>query len=168
MLGRGTVSLLAIASHLTAVVVGQAYDYGFDVAKVVRRQTQAPFVVGGLGRRVNGSLPVRPELREMQQDQDKWTLYTLGLSMMQYTEQSQPLSWYQIAGANSPPHPFSCFFPAGRDELGLLTNLQASMGSRGSRGEELRQSRAVRTLDTARMIRCCSCRGTGRIWPSTR
>ena len=88
-----------------AVDTGRPYNYGFDVAKAVRRQaSQAPYVVKGADR-VNGSLPLRPEIRQLQQDPDKWTLYTLGTSMMQYTDQSQMLSWYQIAG-NETNFPF--------------------------------------------------------------
>ena len=34
----------------------------------------------------------------MEKDTDLWTLYILGLNMMQYTDQSELLSYYQIAG----------------------------------------------------------------------
>ncbi len=114
MLGQGTAVSLATAAaaaalSLAGAAASQPYDYGFDVSSVVRRQTQAPFVVTGLGR-VNGSLPARVEIRALQQDEDKWTLYLLGLSMMQYTDQSQPLSWYQIAGTYAWPLPMLPFF----------------------------------------------------------
>lgn len=76
---------------------GQGYNYGFDISKLARRGGPDPFVVTGMPR-VNGITPIRPEIRALQQDPDKWTLYILALSLMQYTDQTQPFSWYQIAG----------------------------------------------------------------------
>ena|SRR6266566_3425698 len=95
---------LSASLGLAAVGASLPYDYGFDVAGAVRRQVESPtpFVAKGL-RGVNGSLPLRLEIGQLQQQQEKWTLYLLGLSMMQYTDQSQLLSYYQIAG----PRPLS-------------------------------------------------------------
>ena len=76
---------------------GQEYNYGFDISNLVRRQAPDPFVVTGMPR-VNSITPIRPEIRQLQQDPDRWTLYILALSLMQYTDQTQPFSWYQIAG----------------------------------------------------------------------
>lgn len=62
------------------------------------RGRDAPIVVGGLGGTLNGTMPARKEIRRLEQNTDLWTLYILGLSLMQYTDQSQLLSYYQIAG----------------------------------------------------------------------
>ena len=45
-----------------------------------------------------GSLVSRQEIRTMLQDQDLFTLYILGLERFQQVDESDPLSWYQIAG----------------------------------------------------------------------
>lgn len=56
-------------------------------------------VTGVLDRGLdNGSLPVRREIRELEKDQDLWTLYLLGLDAMQASEQAEPTSWYKIMG----------------------------------------------------------------------
>jgi tyrosinase len=53
--------------------------------------------------RTGGDIHVRQEIRQLEQDQDMWTLYILGLSMLQFTAQSSPTSWYSIAGLHHPP-----------------------------------------------------------------
>ncbi|KAL1906323.1 hypothetical protein Sste5344_007922 [Sporothrix stenoceras] len=80
------------------------YDYGFDVSGHLSRRafgstygTNNPFVVGGLKGDRNGTMPARQEIRQMEKDTDMWTLYMLGLNLMQYTDQSHLLSYYQIA-----------------------------------------------------------------------
>ena len=56
-------------------------------------------VTGVLDRELNdGSLPVRREIREVENDTDTWTLYLLGLDFMQATQQEDPTSWYKIMG----------------------------------------------------------------------
>lgn len=100
--------LLAVASILVgcflAPVVGKAYDYGFDVNEHLTRRSfghygaDTPFVVGGLGGNRNGTMPARQEIRQLEKTTDMWALYILGLNMMQYTDQSHFLSYYQIAG----------------------------------------------------------------------
>lgn len=94
-LGRVLIpALLFLVQH----AAGQAYDYGFDLSKLASRQaTSSPFVVKGLPP-VKGNIPLRQEIRQLQKSPEKWTLYILGLSMMQYMDQSDQLSWYQIAG----------------------------------------------------------------------
>lgn len=88
------------------------YDYGFDTAPLIKRQDpQRPFVVKGAGRPNITILPLRPEIRDLEKDKEKWTLYILGLSMMAFKDQDDPLSWYSIAGTpirHSAP-PFSDF-----------------------------------------------------------
>lgn len=76
------------------------YDYGFDHGKVLRRQPEpssTPITVGRLSS-INGSVPIRPEIRQLRRDPLKWNLFLLALSMMQYMDQAEELSWYQLTG----------------------------------------------------------------------
>jgi hypothetical protein len=54
----------------------------------------------GIG--ADGSLPVRKEVRELARDVRAWSLYLLAMERMMVADQSDPLSWYQIAGTLSP------------------------------------------------------------------
>ena len=83
-------------------VTGQysAYNYGFDVENHIKRQVQPQqLVLRGISVSDLEDLPIRKEIRDLQQDDDQWTLYLLGLSMMQFTNQSDPTSWYGITGS---------------------------------------------------------------------
>ncbi|KAH6659945.1 common central domain of tyrosinase-domain-containing protein [Truncatella angustata] len=51
----------------------------------------------------NGSIPLRLEFREFQKDYEAWNLYLLALSWMQWANQSDPASWYAIAGIHGAP-----------------------------------------------------------------
>jgi tyrosinase len=96
--------LLLAAFTLAFGVVGHrysGYDFGVDVTRRMKRQTGGPFVLRALAR-VDGELPLRQEIRTLEQNRDQWTLYLLGLSMMQFTNQSDPVSWYQITGIALP------------------------------------------------------------------
>jgi tyrosinase len=73
-----------------------SYEYGIDRSKIVKRQS-SPYVVTGI-QHPNGSTPLRLEVRQLEQNPTLWTLYLLGLDMMQYTNQTEMLSWYQITG----------------------------------------------------------------------
>lgn len=76
------------------------YDFGVDIERFVRRQdTGARIVVGRLPITSNSTIPRRLEIREMREDTYKWDLFMLALSMFQYVNQDDPLSWYQIAGS---------------------------------------------------------------------
>ena len=78
------------------------YDYGTHREKLIRRQTTSIAVTGALGGiLLDGTTPVRKEIRELQQDAEAWTLYLLGLDSMQFTDQNDPLSWYKIAGRSA-------------------------------------------------------------------
>lgn len=79
-----------------------AYDYGFDAAGSLKRQASQRIVVSRLPS-VNGTVPIRSEIRQMKRDARKWNLYLLALSMMQNTDQHQALSWYQITGRSNGP-----------------------------------------------------------------
>lgn len=50
-----------------------------------------------------GSLATRQEIRTMMQDQELFTLYLLALERMQKVDESDPLSWFQIAGIHGRP-----------------------------------------------------------------
>lgn len=75
------------------------YDFGADVRRLTRRDdTPGPIVVRRLPIPPNGTLPMRMEVRSMRDDKYKWDLFILSLSMFQYADQDDLLSWYQIAG----------------------------------------------------------------------
>lgn len=93
--------VLLFLSSVVAQEDFEPYNYGFDVTHVLRRQTAQRIVVSRLPS-VNGTVPVRPEIRQMKRNARKWNLYILALSMMQNTGQDQELSWYQITGECPP------------------------------------------------------------------
>ncbi|CAN8098897.1 unnamed protein product [Discula destructiva] len=88
-----------------SLVAGTSYDYGFDAMKGLRAKRQAGGIIVTKGMPLNrdGSVPVRLEIRDLQQDPDRWTLYLLALDMMQYTDQSDQTSWYSILGIHGVP-----------------------------------------------------------------
>ncbi|KAK0657626.1 hypothetical protein B0T16DRAFT_434124 [Cercophora newfieldiana] len=97
-----TLQLYLVAFTLFCSVLGGfvPYDYGFDIARhVVRRQS--PLVVRGEAGR---GVVLRQEVRQLEQDADVWTLYLLGLNLMQSTDQSVPTSWYGLTGIHGIPH----------------------------------------------------------------
>jgi tyrosinase len=89
-------SLVSLAKTL-ALTQYAAYDHGFDVNKRVKRQLARRSEVA-VQDRTGGDIVVRQEIRQLEQDQDLWTLYILGLSMLQFTDQSSPTSYYGLAG----------------------------------------------------------------------
>ncbi|KAK0748117.1 hypothetical protein B0T21DRAFT_446901 [Apiosordaria backusii] len=102
---------LFILAYLLTACFGQqqrhtAYNYGFDVHGRVKRQFAQPstMVVRGDAGRQAGDVQVRREIRELEQDREVWTLYLLGMSMMQFTDQASPMSWYGITGIHGMPH----------------------------------------------------------------
>jgi tyrosinase len=85
---------------MISLALGQSYDYGFDVARAfnTKRQLGGNIVVTtGMPVR-SGPVPVRPDVRDLQKDLEKWSLYILALDMMQWTDQSYPTSWFSISG----------------------------------------------------------------------
>lgn len=82
--------------------MGTSYDYGLDITKSLKekRQSDGYIVTTGMPLNQNGSVPVRHEIRDLQQDPDRWVLYILALDMMQYTDQSDESSWYSITGGS--------------------------------------------------------------------
>ncbi|KAI0009769.1 Di-copper centre-containing protein [Xylariaceae sp. FL0662B] len=96
------VSLLAAASIAGHIRRGQ-YDYGLNLDHRVRkREPVQSSIVAGLPR-IDGKAPLRAEIRDLKKDEDKWNLYILALSWMQFTDQESPFSWYQIAGIHGAP-----------------------------------------------------------------
>jgi len=68
-----------------------------------RRQDDGVTTVTGIT-----GLGVQPrlEIRELQQNEDQWNLYLLGLARFQAVNESEKLSYYQIAG--QPVSPLAC------------------------------------------------------------
>ncbi|KAK4251830.1 hypothetical protein C7999DRAFT_27509 [Corynascus novoguineensis] len=99
-------SLLPLFGYLVnALVLAQysGYDYGFNIEKRIKRQLgrRSAMVVQD---RTGDEVHVRQEIRQLEQDHDLWTLYMLGLSMLQYTDQASPVSHYGLAGIHGMPH----------------------------------------------------------------
>ncbi|KAF8860872.1 Di-copper centre-containing protein [Acephala macrosclerotiorum] len=82
-----------------------SYDYGIDRSTIFKRQTSNFYAITGVhtGSGPNGSTPLRLEIRDLERDSTTWTLYILGLDMLQYAPQTEMLSWYQIAGIHGRP-----------------------------------------------------------------
>lgn len=85
---------------MVSLVLGTSYNYGLDITKGLKDKRQLGGVVVTTGMPLNqdGSVPVRLEIRDLQQDPNRWTLYILALDMLQYTDQSEQTSWYAITG----------------------------------------------------------------------
>ncbi|KAI1501711.1 hypothetical protein F5X99DRAFT_428173 [Biscogniauxia marginata] len=82
---------------------GRQYDYGRKVDhRLNKRDPSQSFIVGGLPL-IDGQVLSRQEIRELEKDKDKWNLYILALSWMQYTSQDSPFSFYQVAGIHGAP-----------------------------------------------------------------
>ncbi|KAF3061355.1 Tyrosinase [Daldinia childiae] len=79
------------------------YDYGFtaDLRLRKRAPSQSSIVTGP--PRFNGETQLRQDIRDLQNDEDKWNLYLLALSWMQFTDQESQFSWYQITGIHGAP-----------------------------------------------------------------
>ncbi|KUJ18454.1 Di-copper centre-containing protein [Mollisia scopiformis] len=82
-----------------------SYDYGVNPTSLLKRQTFKYYAVTGIqtGSGPNDSTPLRLEIRDLEKDPITWTLYILGLDMLQYTPQTEMLSWYQIAAIHGRP-----------------------------------------------------------------
>lgn len=104
---------------IISLALGQSYDYGFDVARAyhAKRQLGGDIIVT-TGMPVGpGAVPSRPDIHDLQNDQDKWNLYILALDMMQWTDQSFPTSWFAISGLHGVPfEPWSEVYPTPGNE----------------------------------------------------
>lgn len=88
--------IILLATPVLGRRIAPGYDYGQDVGHLLQKRQV------GQGRPIvtpitySGTIPLRPELRQIEQNHEQWTLYILALSWMQYTDQTDPLSWYGI------------------------------------------------------------------------
>ncbi|KAL1870506.1 hypothetical protein Daus18300_005194 [Diaporthe australafricana] len=97
--------LCIVCRCMISLALGQSYSYDFDVAKAynTKRQLGGNIVVTTGMPVGSGPVPVRPNIRDLQKDPDRWSLYILALDMMQWTDQSQPTSWFSITGIHGVP-----------------------------------------------------------------
>lgn len=78
-----------------------AYDYGFEPQLLLnKRDTNQDENKNALVEPIpyNGTIPLRREIRDLQGDHEAWNLYLLAVSWMQWANQTDPASWYAIAG----------------------------------------------------------------------
>ena len=136
--------LLLVGLSLFGLVAAQGYDFGQDVTSLVKRQDKGRIVVTGAPR-VNGTNPFRLEIRDLQEDSHKWTLYILALSYMQYMDQNDELSWYQLAGTLDNGH--SILEQPSNSSANAY--LQVSMVCPGRSGMGSRRFLATRRMDIA-------------------
>jgi len=59
------------------------------------------FSVLGVAGVAGASIHPRLEIRQLEQNADQWNVYLLGLIRFQQMNQTDPLSYYQIAGENN-------------------------------------------------------------------
>ena len=87
-----------LASTALAQQQYHGYDFGPDAhLRLKRQEMEGPWILRSLTT-VDGDLPLRKEIRDLENNEDQWTLYLLGLSMMQFTKQTDNVSWYKITG----------------------------------------------------------------------
>ncbi|TVY93845.1 Tyrosinase [Lachnellula willkommii] len=110
-LKRSSAGLLAIlgASCIQSTYADDHGSYNYDSVRnlarnpiVPRQSTQNFYPVTGPAS--NGTVVLRQEIRELQKNQTLWTLYVLALDILQYTNQTDMLSWYQIGGIHGEPY----------------------------------------------------------------
>lgn len=165
---------LVLFCYLASLVLGQSYDYGFDVDKAfnAKRQVDGEPVLT-TGPPVTGkAVPVRPEFRDLQQDPDRWSLYILALDLMQYTTQDEPTSWFSITGtlhctlgsAVSMAHPD---YSSAKLTLSIGTP-QVFTACLLRRGTQFIRHLAMRKLATANTRTFSSLHGTVPMSPCTR
>ncbi|KAF4946620.1 hypothetical protein FSARC_14156 [Fusarium sarcochroum] len=110
---------------LVVLAAAQSYNYDVDIDSLTRRQdSNSRIVVKPLPRTRNGTIPLRPEIREMKADRYKWDLFILSMSMFQDVSQDDPASWYQVAGIHGVPfEPWNGVEPApGASQSGYCTH----------------------------------------------
>ncbi|RDW85231.1 hypothetical protein BP6252_02821 [Coleophoma cylindrospora] len=94
---------LLISLSCSAAADGGPYNYGMEARSIYARSAATDYVTTGIPTSTNGTLPLRLEIRDLEKDNATWTLFILALDMMQYTNQSEIFSWYQIAGIHGRP-----------------------------------------------------------------
>jgi tyrosinase len=81
-----------------------SYTYSANIDDIFKRQDQNINVVGRLRDGVNGTTPARLEIRQMRAIPAQWNLFILACDWMQWSNQNDARSWYQIAGGWAPGH----------------------------------------------------------------
>ncbi|KAF1842823.1 Di-copper centre-containing protein [Cucurbitaria berberidis CBS 394.84] len=83
------------------------------------RQSGAGLVSGVQSRDRNGNVFVRREVRDLKENYpDQWNLYLLGLEALHWTDQSDPYSFYGLAGVHGRPYKTWGNAPGRPDRIG--------------------------------------------------
>lgn len=77
--------------------------YVYNVPPALVKRRSGPIITTGAPL-INGSVPLRLEIRQLQQKSDQWTLYLLALDWLQFQPQTDELSWYGINGIHGRPY----------------------------------------------------------------
>ena len=87
--------------HIVADIFSSAEQLQYNT-----KRQMATFGITGVqsGRGGDGSVPLRLEIRQLQQNTDQWNLYLLALDRLQNVNQTELLSWYQISGIHGRPY----------------------------------------------------------------
>lgn len=94
-----------VLGFFISTAISQSYNFGTNTSKLTRRDdSKGPVVIGRLPIPANSTTPLRLEIRQLRDNKYAWDLYILALSMFQYADQDDPLSWYQIAGKSFEKH----------------------------------------------------------------
>ncbi|KAM5345308.1 hypothetical protein ACJ41O_011170 [Fusarium nematophilum] len=118
---RNILFLLGSLLGTLILAAAQPYNYGVDIESLTRRQEAGSrVVVRPLPLSRNGSVPLRPEIRQMKADRYKWDLFILALSMFQYVSQDDPTSWYQIAEIYRMANGIAGMYPNGTERQAYL------------------------------------------------
>ena len=113
--------------------------------ETLQKRQDAPFAVTG----VQGSgVQPRLEIRDLQQNADQWNIYLLGLQRMQAVDQSDYLSWFQIAGKHA-----ACMSPP--NSASLMKFVQVSTVDQWQLGMEFRAMTTLPLQDIALMYQTC-------------
>lgn len=125
-------ALLPSAAAIAAWRPNGGYNYAHGVPMTLEKRQidQSPFTTGL--PLVNGSIPIRVEIRQMQKYHEQWTLYLLALSWLQYTDQEDAYSWYRLAGMCPASH--WCFSTAHRQCTLAYISPRLTQSERNPRG----------------------------------
>jgi tyrosinase len=87
----------ALLFAVNAAPAGKAAHFVKSVGEkeVAAKRQLAPFAVTGVQ---DGQILPRLEIRDLQANADQFNIFLLGLQRMQSVNQSDPLSYFQIAG----------------------------------------------------------------------
>ncbi|KAI9708383.1 MAG: hypothetical protein M1820_004087 [Bogoriella megaspora] len=98
-------ALTCILAFASSTAVRQRLPHvAENIAEPMLKTRQQPSTIPITGASSGNGVQPRLEIRQLQQNADQWNLYMLGLQRMQQANQSDPLSWYQIAGIHGRPY----------------------------------------------------------------